>query len=66
VFIIRSERSYREWLEGRGASNWIGWQRRDVFKYDEKKLKTLERLYRSGDRKGLAREWQKCCAWSEK
>lgn len=60
IFIVRSERSYREWLEGRGVRNWIGWPSNNIFEYDKEVFKKLERLYGDGAKSDLEKEWSHC------
>ena len=64
VLLVRSERSYREWLEGRAAKHWIGWPRSEVYKYDESTFCRLEKLYRSGAQEDLGKGWAKCQSWT--
>jgi hypothetical protein len=66
VVIVRSERSYNDWLEGRGGSRWIGWpQGEPVFEYDESVFRCLEALYSRGAMAELKNEWLRCHALSE-
>ena len=57
--IVRNERSYREWLNGRGGNDWIGWQQMNAYQYDEAVFSRLVKLYQDGLQNELDKEWKK-------
>lgn len=59
--LVRSERSYTEWLNGRGWNDWIGWPKNETaFEYDESVFNRLDALYRRGAKTELENEWGRC------
>jgi hypothetical protein len=57
TIMVRNERSYKAWLDGAAANDWIGWPTKDVYDYDEEIYWKLRALYEEGRRYDLEREW---------
>lgn len=59
AIMVRSERSYQEFLNGDGLANWIGWRRNSIYYYEPSIFERLSALYQSEDQEKLDEEWAK-------
>ena len=59
AIMVRSEKSYHDFLKGKGLTNWIGWHEEDVFSYDSAMFNELSMLFTSSDKKPLKGAWNK-------
>ncbi|MGH7229600.1 MAG: hypothetical protein ACREIH_10365, partial [Nitrospiraceae bacterium] len=62
AIMVRNQRSYKAWMKGMAANDWIGWPVHDVFDYDEAVYQKLRALYEQGRREELEREWMNLAA----
>lgn len=57
--MVRSEQSMRRWQRGEGGENdWIGWPRREIYKYNPQVFERLTLLFQSGKKNELRQAWE--------